>query len=72
MANNEPAKDAPIFIVGSPRSGTTLLRLMLNQHPRIAIPPESLFLPQLYKPTMANPDTNSVLAELEEHPWVQA
>jgi sulfotransferase family protein len=31
------------FIVGSGRSGTTLLRLMLGQHPDLAIPPESYF-----------------------------
>jgi len=31
---------APIFVVGHPRSGTTLLRLMLDAHPRIVIPPE--------------------------------
>ena len=31
------------FIVGSGRSGTTLLRLMLEQHPALAIPPESYF-----------------------------
>src|SRR5262249_50118517 len=32
------------YIVGSPRSGTTLLRLMLNAHPELAIPPEAPFV----------------------------
>jgi Sulfotransferase family len=31
-------------IVGAPRSGTTLLRLMLDAHPQLAIPPETGFL----------------------------
>jgi hypothetical protein len=34
------------FIVGSPRSGTTLLRLMLDSHGQLAIPPETGFLPR--------------------------
>lgn len=33
----------PVFIIGSPRSGTTLLRLMMNSHPRIVVPPECGF-----------------------------
>jgi hypothetical protein len=32
--------NAPIFVVGHPRSGTTMLRLILDSHPRIVIPPE--------------------------------
>lgn len=32
------------FIVGVPRSGTTLLRLMLDAHPDLAIPPETNFI----------------------------
>ena len=32
------------IIVGSPRSGTTLLRLMLDAHSELAIPPETGFL----------------------------
>jgi hypothetical protein len=36
----------PIFVIGVGRSGTTLLRLMLHHHPRIAIPYESHFIPR--------------------------
>ncbi len=35
------------FIVGAGRSGTTLLRLMLDSHPDMAIPPETHFIPQI-------------------------
>src|SRR4051812_49820225 len=34
----------PIFIVGAMGSGTTLLRLMLDSHERIAIPHETGFM----------------------------
>jgi len=37
------------FIVGVARSGTTLLRLMLDAHPELAIPPETHFIPKLIK-----------------------
>jgi Sulfotransferase family len=36
------------FIVGSARSGTTLLRLILNAHPEVAVPPESRFIVELW------------------------
>ena len=39
----QAAAPMPI-IVGSPRSGTTLLRFMLDAHPDLAIPPETGFL----------------------------
>lgn len=41
--------DRPIFIVACPRSGTTLLQLMLSAHPRISIPPENRFLLDAYR-----------------------
>lgn len=37
------------FIIGNPRSGTTLLRLMLNRHKSISVPPEAGFLVWLHK-----------------------
>ncbi len=37
----------PIFIVGSARSGTTMLRLMLDSHPRISCGEETHFLQTL-------------------------
>jgi hypothetical protein len=39
---------APIFIVSSPRSGSTLLRLLLSAHSRIAIPPPGFMFPLIY------------------------
>jgi len=39
----------PIFIIGAPRSGTTLLRFMLSSHSGIYIPPESDFIPRLFE-----------------------
>lgn len=39
----------PIFIIGSPRSGTTLLRLILDSHPNISCGPETHFLSELSK-----------------------
>ncbi len=44
-----PAGPPVPFIVGVTRSGTTLLRLMLDAHPDLAIPPETHFVPQLIK-----------------------
>jgi hypothetical protein len=35
------------FVVGVGRSGTTLLRLMLDSHPELAIPAETHFVPEL-------------------------
>lgn len=36
---------APVFVLGCYRSGTTLLRYLLDAHPSLACPPESKFLP---------------------------
>ncbi len=43
------SSDRPIIVVGCPRSGTTMLQLMLHAHPRIAIPPETRFVLAAYR-----------------------
>jgi hypothetical protein len=51
----------PIFVLGCPGSGTSLLRRMLHNHPRIAIPPETRFLLSAYE----HRDAYGDLRELE-------
>jgi hypothetical protein len=41
--------EAPFFVVGAGRSGTTLLRLILAGHSRLHIPPETWFLRPLVR-----------------------
>lgn len=39
----------PIFVLGCPRSGTTLLQQMLHSHRRIAFPSETRFVHTAYE-----------------------
>ena len=36
------------FVVGRPRSGTTLLRMLFDAHPDVTFPPECQFIVNLY------------------------
>lgn len=48
--DKQPATSVPLFfIIGRPRSGTTMLRFLFDAHPNITIPPESPFIITLYK-----------------------
>ena len=44
-----------VFIVGCPRSGTTLLQRMVDAHPQTAITPESRTQAERLEPTSRNP-----------------
>ena len=46
-AVHDPVTPPPIFVIGSPRSGTTLVRLMLDAHPSISCGEETHFLRDL-------------------------
>ena len=54
----------PFFIIGNPRSGTTLLRLMLTSNPKVSIPPEAGFAVWFYKKYEQKEINLSVLQEL--------
>jgi Sulfotransferase family len=59
-AFEEPRSPAP-FVVGLTRSGTTLLRMMLDAHPELAIPPETHFVPDLIKAARSEAGVEAML-----------
>ena len=56
----------PFFVVGSARSGTTLLRVILNAHSQVAVPPESRFITELWTGT-SEVDRDEFVARLSAH-----
>ncbi len=70
--NTSTAIEHPIVIVGSPRSGTTLLRTILNQHPDLLVyPDEPQFILEMYQrygTTVRN--VPAAIAYLAEHRYV--
>lgn len=61
-----------VFIVGCPRSGTTLLERIVNAHPQIAIMPEAQWIPRRFKERNGLTPEGQVLPglirQLLEHP----
>jgi hypothetical protein len=55
---------APVVILGVSRSGTTLLKAMLDAHSQLAIPSESYFIPQLWDRHGARPDRTAFVDDL--------
>ena len=65
-----------VFIVGCPRSGTTLLQRIVNAHPEIAITPETHWIPRFFDKgwgvTADGFVTPEVIPRLLEHPGFAA
>ncbi len=56
------------FVVGMNRSGTTLLRMMLDAHPQLTIPPETHFVPDLIRAVRKGDGTpEAALAAMKGH-----
>ena len=62
-ARPEPATPAP-FVVGVGRSGTTLLRMMLDAHPELAIPAETHFVPALIERAKGGAGADELVEEI--------
>lgn len=64
----------PFFIVGNDRSGTTMLRMILDRGPDVAIPPESMFLTdlgdELRGAAPAPPSADGLMEQVWSHPKV--
>lgn len=54
----------PVVILGVSRSGTTLLKEMLDSSSELAIPSESYFIPQLWDRHGPRPDPDAILDDL--------
>jgi Sulfotransferase family len=54
----------PVVILGVSRSGTTLLKEMLDGSSELAIPSESYFIPQLWDRHGPEPDPDAILEDL--------
>ena len=61
----------PLFVLGVRRSGTTLLRVMLDRHSELAIPDESYFIPQLADRHRGPVDRQAFLDDLRRIPTLR-
>lgn len=62
---------APLLILGVRRSGTTLLRVMLDRNPELTLPDESYFLPQLAHRHGGRPDVDRFLDDVRRLPTLR-
>lgn len=76
-ASRAMTETTPFFVVGAQRSGTTLLRLMLNHHPRLIVPFESAFIPVFHARltdygNLSDPgNVTRLVLDIAAHPFVK-
>src|SRR5439155_3827481 len=63
-----PLMPSPFFIVGNDRSGTTMLRMILDRGVDAAVPPESMFLTDVALPAA---DWQELMDRVWRHPKVR-
>jgi len=64
--------DPPVFVLGVSRSGTTMLRVILDRSPGIAIPDETFFVPQLAHRHRGDVDPDELLEDVRRLPRLAA
>jgi Sulfotransferase family len=60
--------EPPLIVLGVRRSGTTLLRVMLDRNPALAVPDESYFVPQLARRHRGRIDPTAFVDDLRRLP----
>jgi hypothetical protein len=63
--------EPPLLILGVRRSGTTLLRVMLDRSAQLAVPDESYFVPQLAHRHGRRPDIDDFVDDLRRLPTLR-
>ena len=61
----------PLLLLGVRRSGTTLLRVMLDRNSTLAIPDESYFIPQLASRQRGRLDVDEFVDDLRRLPTIR-
>jgi Sulfotransferase family len=64
----EPKRPPAPFVVGVNRSGTTLLRMMLDAHPELTIPPETHFIPEVIRRANHENTRRRLIRSITKHP----
>jgi len=65
--SSKPGGPPAPFVVASPRSGTTLLRMMLDAHPEMAVPFETHFVPELIAAVEAGGGPDAAMQVVTAH-----